>query len=110
MPDVRVSEYLTHCRSLYDLNQGVPPGGYTTFRAFDIFKCQEWAKLQEALLWAFEMVQSDLLYIKAPVMSFEDYVRLRDKSLNFRAHCYKQFKANGNQPPQGGYTPFEDFT
>jgi len=48
--------------------------------------------------------------MQAPVMSLEDYVGSTAKALKFRGYCYKQFKANGNKPPEGGYTPYEDFT
>jgi hypothetical protein len=110
MPDVRVREYLTHCRSLYKLNSGVPPGGYTTFRAFDIFKCQELTRTEALFREPYEMVKLDLLFIKAPVMSFEEYVASTTKALNFRADCYKQFRTNRNKSPDGGYMRFEDFT
>lgn len=109
MPGKRLWEYLTHCRSLYDLNQGVPPDGYTTFRAFDIFKCQEWARMEATFREPYEMVKSDLLYVDAPVMSFEEYVYITAKALKFREYCYKQFRTNGDKPPDGGYTPFENF-
>jgi hypothetical protein len=67
------------------------------------------AKMEAALLWAYEMVQGDLIYMKAPVMSFEDYVRFRVKALDFREYCHVEFKTNGHQPPDGGYMSFEDF-
>ena len=58
---------------------------------------------------AFGVFQQDMVHMKAPDISFQDYMSFRDVALQFRFYCFRQFKAHNNNPPPNGYMDFAEF-